>query len=178
VKLSKKIISLLPIFLFLIGCGGNQGPQVAVEAPVYNFLEASATIQKQPTMRLQRNLAFNNAKYTLKTQVHKEVTQFLTDYLRSIGLSNEEMIERLSGYINMDMDPLFEKVEQAGIEIVEEKAMKITVRLAEDAFEQSLNEALKINFQRDRSVWDRFQEQSSQDLLNASLTTLLSSITK
>lgn len=170
----KKIIYLLPVYLFFIGCGGNQGPKVAVETPEYDFLEASATVQTQPTMRLQRDLAFNNAKYTLKTQVQKEVTKFLTDYLESIGLSNEKTIERLSGYINMDMAPLYDTVQQTGIEIVEEKAMKITVRLGQEQFEHALKEALKANFRRDRSVWDRFQEQSSQDLLNRSFSVLLS----
>lgn len=161
------------MFLFFAGCGGNGGPQVAVTDPGYDFLEAAATVQKQPTMRQQRNMAFLNAKYALKEQVNKEVEAFLRAYLESIGLSNERTIKRLCEYVNMDMAPLFENVRQADIGIVDEQAMKITVRLSQSEFEQSLKAALKANFQRDRSVWDRFQEQRSQDLLGRSLDVLL-----
>ena len=141
--------------------------------PDYNFLLASATVQKQPTMRQQRDMAFLNAKYALKAQVGKEVQAFLTAYLESIGLSNERTIERLCGYVNMDMAGLYENVEQKEIQILQGQAMAVTVELDTARFETALKEALRSNFQRDRSVWERFQEQSSQDLLNRSLDVLL-----
>ena len=172
-KISKKIIYLFLFFLFMSGCGANKGPEVAVSEPDSNFLQASATIQKQPTMRQQRDMAFLNAKYTIKAQTGKEVKAFLSAYLESIGLSNERTIQRLCEYVNMDMGPLFEHIRQTDIQIVEDQAMTITVELDAALFESALKEAIKSNFQRDRGVWDRFQEQRSQDLLNRSLDVLL-----
>ena len=172
-KISKKIIYLFLFYLFFAGCGGGKGPQVAVAEPDYDFLQASATVQKQLTMRQQRDMAFLNAKYALKAQTGKEVEAFLTAYLESIGLSNERTIQKLCGYVNMDMTDLYESVEQKDIQILEEQAMTVTVELDKARFETALKAALTSNFQRDRSVWDRFQEQSSQDLLNQSLDVLL-----
>ncbi len=172
-KISKKVIYLFLIFLFFTGCGGSKGPEVAVEAPDYDFLRASATIPKQSTMRQQRDLAFGNAKYALKSQVQTEVAQFLSTYLKSIGVTNEKTISRLGEYVNMDLSPLFDAVRQSDIAIVDSQAMQISVRLEKGTFEQALKTALTTNFRRDRSVWDRFQEQSSQDVLSRSLEILL-----
>lgn len=163
-------ISLLTIFT---ACNGNKDLVVTPEHPEYDFLKAAATLQQQPTMRTQRNMAFDNAKYTLKTQVKTEIEHFLSAYLKNIGVTNEKVINRLSEFVYMDMAELFDDVEQSDIKIMENRDMKITVAVGRERFKNVLMEALKSNFRRDRSVWDRFQEQSAQDLLNRSLDTLL-----
>ena len=172
-RISKKIIYLFLFYLLFSACSPEKGTQLSVKEPDYDFLVATATVQKQATMREQRDMAFTDAKYTLKAQTSREVEAFLSAYLESIGLTNEKTLKRLCDYVNMDMDPLFEKVRQADILIVPDQAMSVTVTLDAVLFETTLKEAIKNNFQRDRSVWDRFQEQASQDMLNRSLDILL-----
>jgi len=171
----KKNSFLFILFLILTlgGCTGSNEPMPTVEAPSYDFLKASASVQQQETMRQQRDLAFNNAKYTLKSQVKNELKRFLTTYLSRIGLKNDALSEKLSAYVYMDMEKIFEAIEQTGITVGDERTMTVTAALNHELFITSLKAALKENFRRDRTVWDRFQEQNAQDLLQQSLGALL-----
>lgn len=169
-----KIFFYISLFSIFTACNGNKELVVTPEHPEYDFLKASATLQQQPTMRTQRDMAFDNAKFTLKTQIQMEIEHFLSAYLKNIGVTNEKMINRLSEYVYMDMAELFDAVEQSDIKIMENRDMKITVAVGREHFKNVLMEALKSNFRRDRSIWDRFQEQTSQDLLKTSLERLIS----
>jgi hypothetical protein len=173
-----KIISFLATLFLLLtfaGCSGSKQPIVAVEKPAYDFLKATATVEQQETMRKQRDLAFANARFALKAQIKNELHRFLGAYLEQIGLRNDTLTQRLGEYVYMDMQHSFEAIAQSDIAILEERAMRVTASLDRQLFVSTLKTALTHNFRRDRTVWDRFQEQSAQDLLRLSLEALIQS---
>jgi len=159
------------IILSLASCSHN--PEPKEYRATYDFLKSSSSVEKKQSMREQRNIAFEKAKYSLKEQVKKEVTSFLSLYLDNIGLKNQKQIEKLCEYVNMDINTVFDEVSQQNIEIIEDGVMKLTVTLDKDIFLKELKKSIQTNFERERAVWERFQEQKSQDLMNSSLEKLV-----
>lgn len=164
------------VFLAFSACAKDPYREIKASRPSYDFLTTTASVHPQDTMRKQRDMAFTNAKYRLKSQVKEELKLFLEGYLMHIGVTNEKVIEKLVEYIYMDMEPAFDAVEQSDIRILNEKLMEISVRLNKAVFVEILKEAITLNFKRDRTVWDRYQEQSAQDMLKASIDALVSAV--
>ncbi|MDQ1341228.1 MAG: hypothetical protein QG567_2386 [Campylobacterota bacterium] len=167
----KALLAFAVPVLFFASCAQTQKQKEYLAT--YDYLNSSSLVEKAATLREQRDLAFEKAKFLLKEQTKKELFAFLSLYLANIGLKNQTQIEMLCEYVYMDIEPVFDEIKQENIEVTKDGKMRISLTLNSDIFLKELNKSIQSNFKRERAVWERFQEQSSQELLKKSLKKLI-----